>query len=207
MIKIYYGLSGTFKGTTIKSILSNNQDIAVVWSMIKTWKRLETGIYSGLIERNDLNYALLHLCNLEHTLKTTDKKDILVERGVSDMSFYRLSAYRNMSESIDDSWIRKSVEEELRQCIDHKIYKILLVQNDREFIENVVLSEKTRREVFPNLDTYLKCQDQYVKFCEKYNDIDEIIKINNAKSYLESLGIEYDKELCKSLKNYESKEI
>ena len=126
MIKFFYGLSGTFKGTTIKFLIDNNPDTAVVWSMIKSWKKLETGIYSGMIEKNDLNYALLHLCNLEHTLKTTDKKDILVERGVSDMSFYRLSAYRNMSESIDDSWIRKSVEEELRQCIDHKIYKILL---------------------------------------------------------------------------------
>ena len=197
MIKIFYGLSGTFKGTTIKSILSNNQDIAVVWSMIKTWKRLETGIYSGLIERNDLNYALLHLCNLEHTLKTTDKKNILVERGVSDMSFYRMSAYRNIDPDASDKWIREAVEEELRICQGQAVHKILLVQNDREFIENVVLSEKTRREVFPDLDTYLKCQDQYVKFCEKYNDISEVITINNAKSYLESLGIEYNEELCK----------
>lgn len=195
MIKFYFGLSGTFKGTTIKSQL--NPNTIPVWSMIKTWKRLETGTFSGLVSINDLNYALLHLCNLEHTLKTTDKKDILVERGVSDMSFYRLNAYRNMSENIDDSWIHKSVEEELRLCENYKVHKILLVQNDREFIENVVLSEKTRREVFPDLDTYLKNQDQYVKFCEKYNSIDEIIVINNAKSYLESLGIEYDKELCK----------
>jgi hypothetical protein len=189
----------------IKTLIT--PDTAVVWSMIKTWKRLETGIYSGLIERNDLNYALLHLCNLEHTLKTTDKKDILVERGVSDMSFYRLSAYRNIDPDASDKWIREAIEEELRICQCQAVHKILLVQNDREFIENVVLSEKTRREVFPDLDTYLKCQDQYVKFCEQYNDISEVITINNAKSYLESLGIEYNEELCKSLKNYESKEI
>lgn len=198
MIKIYYGLSGTFKGTTIKSILSNNnnQDISVVWSMIKTWKRLETGIYSGLIERNDLNYALLHLCNLEHTLKTTDKKDILVERGVSDMSYYRLQAYRNIDPDASDKWIREAIEEELKICQGQAIHKILLVQNDREFIENTVLSEKTRCEVFPNgLDDYLKSQELYVKFTEQYNKIDEVITINNARSYLESLGVEYDEKL------------
>ena len=196
MIKIFYGLSGTFKGTTIKSILNNNQDIAVVWSMIKTWKRLETGIYSGLIERNDLNYALLHLCNLEHTLKTTDKKDILVERGVSDMSYYRLQAYRNIDPGASDKWIREAIEEELRICQGQAVHKILLVQNDREFIENVVISEKTRREVFPNgLTDYLNNQEAYITFTEQYNKIDEVITINNARSYLESLGIEYNEKL------------
>lgn len=195
MIKIYYGLSGTFKSTMIKTLIT--PDTAVVWSMIKTWKRLETGIYSGLIERNDLNYALLHLCNLEHTLKTTDKKDILVERGVSDMSYYRLQAYRNIDPDASDKWIREAIEEELRICQGQAVHKILLVQNDREFIENVVLSEKTRCEVFPDLDTYLKCQDQYVKFCEKYNDISEAITINNSRSYLESLGVEYNEEQYK----------
>ena len=95
MIKFFYGLSGTFKGTMIKTLIT--PDTAVVWSMIKTWKRLETGIYSGMIERNDLNYALLHLCILEHTLKTTDKNNILVERGVSDMSYYRMKMYENIS--------------------------------------------------------------------------------------------------------------
>ena len=196
MIKIFYGLSGTFKGTTIKSILNDNQNIAVVWSMIKTWKRLETGIYSGLIERNDLNYALLHLCNLEHILKTTDKENILVERGVSDMSYYRMCAYNSMDLNVSDKWICEAIGEELRICQGQAVHKILLVQNDREFIENVVLSEKTRREVFPNgLTDYLKNQEAYITFTEQYNKIDEVITINNARSYLESLGIEYNEKL------------
>lgn len=198
MIKFFYGLSGTFKGTTIKSLIDNNPDTAVVWSMIKSWKKLETGIYSGMIERNDLNYALLHLCILEHTLKTTDKSNLLIERGVSDMSYYRKKMYENIDPSASDEWIQKSVEEELELC-QGPVYKILLIQNDREFIDKVILSEPTRREVFPNgLDDYLRNQENYIKFTEKYNSIDEVITINNAKSYLESLGIKYNEELCKS---------
>jgi hypothetical protein len=198
MIKIYYGLSGTFKGTTIKYILNNNPDVAVIWSMIKPWKRLETGIYNGMITYNDLNYALSHLTLLEYVLSTTDKKDILVERGVSDMTFYRMLAYERMGETIDDSWIRKSVEEELRICGDQSVHKTLLIQKDEDFIRDVILSEPTRAEKFPNgLSDYLRSQDEYIKFTEKYNSISEVITINNAKSYLENLGIEYNEELCK----------
>jgi hypothetical protein len=151
-----------------------------------------------MIERNDLNYALLHLCILEHTLKTTDKNNTLVERGVSDMSYYRMKMYENIDPSASDLWISKSIEEELSICQGQAVHKILLVQNDRDWIRDVILSEPTRREVFPGgLDEYLKNQDEYIKFTEKYNSISEVITINNAKSYLESLGIEYNEELCK----------
>ena len=204
MIKFFYGLSGTFKGTTIETL--QNKDTAVVWSMIKSWKRLETGIYSGQITYNDLNYAIQHLTLLEYVLKTTDKKDVLVERGISDMLFYRMKAYEALGETIDDSWIRKSVEEELRLCGNHMVQKILLVQNDRDFISNVILSEPTRAEKFPNgLSDYLKSQDDYIKHTEKYNSISEVITINDAKSYLEgSLGLEFKEQ--NKLNNYGSSE-
>lgn len=197
MIKFFYGLSGTFKSATIETL--QNKDTAVVWSMIKSAKRLETGIYNGMIGYNDLSYAIQHLTLLEYVLKTTDKKDILVERGISDMTFYRMIAYERMGETIDDSWIRKSVEEELRLCGDHGIHKVLLIQNDREFIKNTILSEPTRAEKFPNgLDDYLKSQELYVKHTETYNNISEVITINDAKSYLEgSLGIEFKENLIK----------
>lgn len=191
MIKIFYGLSGTFKGTTINSLLNSNT--SVVWSMIKSWKRLETGIYNGMINYNDLNYAIQHLTLLEYVLKTTDKKDILVERGVTDMSFYRMLMYEKLGETIDDSWICRSVEEELKICGDQPIHKILLIQNDKDFINNVILSEPTRREKFDGgLEEYLRNQELYVEFTEKYNNISEVITINDAKSYIESLGIEFE---------------
>lgn len=197
MIKFFYGLSGTFKGTTIKSQL--NPNTIPVWSMIKSWKRLETGTFSGLVSRNDLNYALQHLCLLEYVVNNNcNDKNILVERGVSDMSYYRMRMYESIDPSASDEWIKKAIEEELSICKDQKIHKILLVQNDKDWIRDVILSEPTRREVFPGgLDEYLKNQDEYIKFTEKYNSIDEIIVINNAKSYLESLGIRYNEELCK----------
>lgn len=200
MIKFYYGLSGTFKGTTIKSQLNSNT--IPVWSMIKTWKRLETGIFSGLVSRNDLNYALQHLCLLEYVINNNyDNKTILVERGVSDMSYYRMKMYESVDPNASDEWIKKSIREELKICQILKgqtIHKILLIQNDKDWIRDVILKEPTRREVFPGgLDEYLKNQDEYIKFTEKYNSIDEIITINNSRSYIESLGIEYNEELCK----------
>ena len=203
MIKFFYGLSGTFKSATIETLL-NSPDTVAVWSMIKYWKKLETGIFSGQISYNDLNYALLHLSILEHTLKTTDKKNILVERGVSDMSYYRMKAYEALGESIDDSWIYKSVEEELRICRDQSVHKILLIQNDKDFIRDVILSEPTRAEKFPDgLDDYLRNQELYVEFTEKYNNISEVITINDAKSYIESLGLEFK---LNKLNNYGSSE-
>ena len=95
MIKFYYGLSGTFKSTTIESERKKLEDCSVIKSMIKSWKDLETGIYSGMITRNDLNYALLHLCILEHELKYNSHKNTLVERGVTDMAYYKMRIIEN----------------------------------------------------------------------------------------------------------------
>ena len=192
MIRFYYGLSGTFKGTTIKAELEKRNDCKVVWSMIKSWKNLETGIYSGMIDRNDLNYALLHLCILEHTIKNmAENSQILVERGVTDMAYYRTLMYDRFLDS-DDTWIKNSVAQELSICKERP-EKILLIQNDYDFIKNEVLKEPTRKEVFPGgLDDYLKNQEMYIEFTKKYNDITDTIVINNAKEYIEKLGLKYE---------------
>ena len=61
-----------------------------------------------------------------------------------------------------------------------------------EFLKEVVLKEKTRAEVFPGgIQEYLEKQDKYVEFTKKYNKIDKEIVIDNAKEYIESLGIEF----------------
>ena len=73
--------------------------------------------------------------------------------------------------------------------------KILLIQRDVDFIDNVVLKEKTRAERFPRgVEDYLKAQDLYIDFTKKFNKIDEIIEITNAKNYLKKLGIDYNAE-------------
>lgn len=181
MNKIYYGLSGTFKATTIKTELEKNPDIIPIWSMIKSWKYYETEIFTDMVPRNNLNFAILHLCLLKHNIKPNLK--YIIERGVSDMAFYN-----GVGEN--DDWIRKAIIEE--NLITGQTEKILLVQEDRDFIENVILREKTRREIFHNASEFLEAQNRYLEFTIKYNDISQIIKINNAKNYIQNLGLVYD---------------
>ena len=190
MITFYYGMSGAFKATTIKKKLEEDKNLKVLWSMIKSWKNLENTLFNGLIEYNDLNYALLHLCLLEEKIDELDDKSsgLLVERGVTDMIFYKIRDLK----VVNDMWVDFITNYEESLCKE-KPKKILLIQNDTKFIENVILNEPSRREKFPDLDTYLKCQDQYVKFCEKYNEITETIEITNAEDYItNTLGLEFN---------------
>ena len=188
MIKFYYGLSGTFKSTTIENERHRLEDCSVIKSMIKSWKDLETGIYSGMIIKNDLNYALLHLCILEHELKYNRHRNTLIERGVTDMAYYKMRIIENFGD-INDSWIINSVKKESELCNEIP-QKILLVQNDINFIKNTILSEPTRKEVFPGgLDDYLENQERYIEFTKKYNDISDIVYIDNAMEYINKLSV------------------
>ena len=190
MIQFYYGLSGTFKGTTIKKRLEKDNKLKVMWSMIKSWKNLENDLFSGLIEYNDLNYALLHLCMLEETMNNlSDDSGVLIERGVTDMLFYKT---REML-SINDRWVDSIVKYEDSLC-KKKPEKILLIQNDEEFIRDVILKEPSRKEKFPGgIEDYLRTQRFYVDFTKRHNDITEIIEITNAKDYItNTLGMEFN---------------
>lgn len=190
MITFYYGMSGAFKATTIKKKLEEDKNLKVLWSKIKFWKNLENTLFSGLLEYNDLYYALLHLTMLEDKVDELDDKSsgLLVERGVTDMLFYKTRDLK----VVNDMWVDSITNYEESLCKE-KPKKILLIQNDTKFIENVILNEPSRREKFPDLDTYLKCQDQYVKFCEKYNEITETIEITNAEDYItNTLGLEFN---------------
>lgn len=59
---------------------------------------------------------------------------------------------------------------------------------DEDFIENRVLNEINRLRYYPDLETYLKRQEEYVEFTKRYNHIDEVIEIRNAYDYIESLN-------------------
>lgn len=190
-VKIYYGMSGTFKRTTISSELKKNSSESYpVWSMIKPWKKHESGIFKNRLSYSDLNYANLHFCILEYLCKESDKESstLLVERGVSDMIFYWLKNGHKENEE----WIRSVVEEESK-IIDAPIKKILLVQEDMDFIRNVILEEPSRRACFPGgLEDYLEQQEKYLEFTKKYNDISKIISIKDSRSYIENdLGLDY----------------
>lgn len=186
MTKFYYGLSGTFKSTTLQKEISNVEDPAVVWSEIKLWKELEGGILKGETKVTDLNFAILHLCSLDNVVKG-NHKNLFIERGISDMIFYHLQKHNTLGEDIIKELISK--EEELCKG---EIEKILLIQRDENFIKTKVLNEKTRAAVFPGgvLD-YLQAQEKYIEFTKQYNRITKVVEITNAQTYLEKLGLEY----------------
>lgn len=186
-IKFFYGLSGTFKTTTILSESQHCNNPDIVWSMIKLWKDLESDEdIKGKIEKNHLNFALLHLCILGNSLKSSNKDEVMVfsERGVSDPLFY----YGGGKQL---PWFNKLIQEETELCGDLEIEKILLIQKDEKFIEEVVLNEPHRRAIFSNVNEYLKKQDEYIRFTMDYNLITKEIEIINAKEYIKSLGIEF----------------
>lgn len=192
-IKFFYGLSGTFKTVTINSEKKLQPISPVVWSMIKHWKDLESGLFLDDVEKNHLNFALLHLCILGNELKSQEGKDgvtIFSERGVSDPLFYY--------EKLDNKKIVSIVEYEKELCNTYlpncEIEKILLIQEDKKFIEDIVLKEPHRKSIFPDVESYIKRQNEYVDFTRKYNNITKVIKIDNAKEYLESLGLTFKKE-------------
>ena len=156
--------------------------------MIKLWKDLESNEFQDKTSINHLNFALLHLCNLSNIVKN-EKDLVLVERGVTDPIYYW-----KMKNETSDEWIREVVDKEMMLCGDNEVKKILLVQNDRKFIEEVVLKEPHRRQIFSCVDEYLRDQDKYIEYTRKYNDIKEIITINNAEGYLNLLGVEIKKD-------------
>jgi len=190
MITFYYGMSGAFKATTIKKKLEKDESLKVLWSKIKSWKNLENTLFNGLIEYNDLNYALLHLTMLEDKMDELDDKSsgLLVERGVTDMIFYKTRDLK----VVNDMWVDFITNYEESLCKE-KPKKILLIQNDTKFIENVILNEPSRREKFSSVEDYIKNQKSYIDFTKRHNDITEIIEITDAKDYItNTLGMEFN---------------
>lgn len=190
-IKIYYGLSGALKGSTIESIKKKQPDLKVMESSIKAWKYYQFGIYNGLTEYNDLTYGILHLVRLREFIEHSQPKDdVLIERGVTDSLFYYYynDEFSSGKEKVENSeFIEKVVQAERSVLLPDfsKIERILLVQNDKDFVRNVVLKDEYRKKTFkndPNL--YFQLQEKYVEFTSKYNPIDSIIRIDNAEEYI-----------------------
>ena len=60
-VRIYYGMSGSLKGTTIGAKEKCSQ---IMWSGIKNWKTNRDLLFPWLSKETNLNYALLHLTRL-----------------------------------------------------------------------------------------------------------------------------------------------
>lgn len=199
-------MSGSFKGVTMTAEdIASDGCIKKVRSMIKVWKDLEGRIFLDTKPEDHRNFALLHLSLLQNMMDEVRlhrdpeikfyPADINIERGVSDPFYYYLRGkiYGRDTEEI----IERAVDEEMR-IVDYfgDIKKILLVNKDREFIKNVVLLEPHRSQVFPGgVDDYLKQQDDYISFTARYNKITEVREIDNARDYIERLGLKYIENL------------
>lgn len=181
-VKIYYGMSGTFKTTTIQATKKSSD--LVVRSRIKVWKGYRDKLFPWLFTESNLNYALLHLTQLEEARNW--KSDILIERGISDMLFYELIS---SPETINSETIIRAINQESKIFGNRSIQKILLIMNDTGFIADTILSEPTRGKWFSDVNDYLRKQEEYIEFTKTNNNIDTEIKIENAKDYLGKLGI------------------
>lgn len=193
MINFFYGMSGAFKGVTISAVKNaSEKEIVEVRSMIKYWKDSSLRIFSTSFQEDHRNYTLLHLCNLKHTVENIgEDSEVVIERGVTDSLYYWLRG-KIYGREIEDE-IARAVEEELRIASGvGEIKKILLVNKDSEFIKNVILKEPHRAQVFPGgLPDYLEQQEKYIAFTSRWNKIDEVRVIENARDYIEGLGLKY----------------
>lgn len=193
-------MSGSLKHTTMFSesnyFKDKNESVDIMWSRIKTWKYYENILCQG---QDDLNYANLHLCRLNDYIYDKNKSDcnnLLVERGVTDMIYFWI---KNTLLTPEEKWVENVVREEyelLRQgSSDNNISeKVLLIQEDIDFIRDVVLKEPTRSKEFPGgLEDYIKNQEKYVKFTKSNNVINNEIIIKDARKYIEqTLGLKFN---------------
>lgn len=186
-------MSGAFKGVTLTAEdIASEGKIVKVRSMIKPWKDIMGRIFDNSKKEDHRDYSLLHLCVLEHSLIDVDCGGlVLVERGVTDSFYYWLRGKIYGRENEDE--ISRAVEEELRIASKlGDIKKILLVNKDEKFIRDVVLKEPHRAQVFPGgIKEYMKEQEKYVSFTARWNKIDEVREIENARDYIEGLGLKY----------------
>lgn len=183
--KVYYGISGTLKRSTIESTLSPST--IPVWSSIKTWKSIEEKLPSEYKWPGNLKFGLLHLVNLSNIIFENPGKDLVIERGITDSLFFE-----NKINSLHDGLVESSVTLESEILAAYDVTKILLIMEDPKFISQVILSNKYRREVLGHgLQDYLHLQEEYVKFTESLNKINEVIRITDAREYItKNLGQE-----------------
>lgn len=190
MIYYFYGMSGTLKATTIGS--PRYEEALKIWSDIKPYWNYRKTLFPEELPGTDGDFIIQRLIKLNNYRELitegelSGSKDICIERGVSDMIKCMID---NGTFKGEDKDIYKIIEEEENIFpIWWTTRRILLVMLDEDFIENRVLNEINRLRYYPDLETYLKRQEEYVEFTKRYNHIDEVIEIRNAYDYIESLN-------------------
>jgi len=183
--KIYYGMSGAFKGSTIRHDLKLNPDTQVMYSGIKSWKKFHESLFKDLLPQSDLHFSLLHLVRLEEFM-SGKPENFIIERGVTDSLFYNLYNDEYNSSKPSEETIKKTVEAEqsLLGGIDN-LERVLLIQEDVDFVKNIVFKEESRAKTFNyDPDYYFQLQKTYVEFTMTHNKVDNVVRIKDAREYI-----------------------
>lgn len=190
---IIYGMSGTLKATTIKSRYSS---YFKVLSETKPYFNIDKRYFNWSARSNNAHICSCRLMILSNYLPTN--RDIVCERGVTDFIFGLPDSNISGMDSydlIDINGLSELESNLLCNSNNSPIRKVLLVMKDEDFIINEVLSGKDsyyRKRLYPDLDTYIKKQDEYIDFTCKYNLINEVVPILNARDYIENeLNLSY----------------
>lgn len=191
---IFYSMSGGLKLSTIRTLY---KECFVVLSDTKPFFKLDELYFNWSSRPNDAHLAIHRLLTLDLEGYLPNNRDIAIERGVTDNAFCIPNRKINGMLSYSDIDINGLVKLEsdiiFKRANCSKITKRLLVMKDHNFILSKVLNNIYRRAIYPDVDSYIKKQDEYIEFTCKYNDIDNITEITNARDYIENvLGIDYE---------------
>lgn len=184
---IIYGMSGTLKATTIKSKYSS---YFKVLSETKPYFNIDKRYFNWSARSNNAHICSCRIMILSNYLPTN--RDIVCERGVTDFIFGLPDSNISGMDSydlIDINGLSELESNLLCNSNNSPIRKVLLVMKDEDFIINEVLSGEDsyyRKRLYPDLDTYFKKQNEYIDFTCKYNLINEVVPILNARDYIEN---------------------
>ena len=199
----FLGGSGTFKGTTINSLMRGAR-VGYCWpvfSPIKPWKRLGNGVLMGKLRIGDnIDLAGLSLITLEQNLwqveHDPEMKTLFIERSVLDNLFYWVKEKEIdwTKDTANRNFIKDVRKEELKIIEKYGWVEkrgIILEMLDENFINNTILSEPTRREWFPGgAQDYLLFQREYINFLREFWGIGSELKLRkiiSAPEYLEKI--------------------
>jgi hypothetical protein len=171
-----------------------DKDSYRLYSDTKQFYDMDRDYFNWSARINDAALAIHRILTLKLLPKGVD---IAIERGVTDNVFCVPNRKLPGLDSYDYMKIEELVSLEsqyIRQYSDcNEIRKVLLLMNDEEFIRNVVLSEPHRKSIYPDYVTYMNKQDEYRDFTIRYNKIDQVTEINDAKEYITKvLGLNYE---------------
>ena len=185
-------MSGALKATTINEAPRHKDDLKI-WSDIKPYWNYRKTLFPSELPGTDGDFIIQRLLQIQDMKRLSKSGSLciynwVIERGVSDM--IKCMIDNGIFDENNQEYIYRIINEEynlLNELGFGKPQKILLVMLDENFIQDKVLNEPNRKRYYPDLETYLKKQEEYVNFTKQYNDIGEVIEIRDAYQYIDNL--------------------